>query len=76
MKHGFNITKQPDTWHEIAEYSHPLKAAASLRDFTVCTLRHEIRFSHRIMLINEQIMVQPHSGQSKSSISEMFFGSA
>lgn len=71
------ITKQLSTWHEIIEHSHhPFKAAAFLKDFAVCTLGHEMRFSHRITLINEQITAQPHSGQSKSFISEMFFRSA
>lgn len=53
MEHGFNITKQLSTWHEIAEHSHhPIKAAALLKDFAVCPLGHEMRFRHQIMLIN------------------------
>lgn len=48
MKHGFNITKQLNTRHEIIEHSHhSLKAAAFLKDFAVCTLGHEMNHTNK-----------------------------
>lgn len=62
-KQGFNIAKQLGTWHGPVAYSHPFKAATFLRGSAVCTLGHEMRVSHRITLIDEQITVQPPSGK-------------